>query len=98
MAFDPTSEIRSILGEVGDPVTLWDGRVVNGSHSVATAEDALAGDMVLAGRTKVLRFATADVAGLEETKTLTWGGKVYKVTLVQLAARGALTRAFLGAP
>ena len=98
MAFDPSGDIRTALAEIGDPVTLAGGAVVYGFPSVATVEDALEGDGIYPGRTRVLRFATPDVAGVVSGSLLTWNATSYRVIKAQLAATGALTRLFLGVP
>jgi hypothetical protein len=98
MAFDPSDDIRTALAEIGDPVTLAGGAVVYGFPSVATVEDALEGDGIYPGRTRVLRFATPDVAGVVSGHLLTWNAASHRVIKVQLAAIGHLTRLFLGAP
>lgn len=98
MAFDPSGDIRAALAEVGDPVTLAGGAVVHGFPSLATVEDALEGDGIYPGRTRVLRFATADVVGVASGHLLTWNAASHRVIKAQLAAMGHLTRLFLGAP
>ena len=98
MAFDPSSDLRSILASVGDPVTLPGGGMVYAHTSVATLEDAVDGDSVVAGRTRVLRFAAADVPALAHGQTLTWSARPWRVVKLQLGGMGTFIRAFLGAP
>lgn len=98
MAFDPSGDIRTALAEIGDPITLPGGAVVYGFPSVATVDDALEGDGIYPGRTRVLRCATADVAGLSSGDLVTWNAASHRVVKAQLVAMGHVTRLFLGAP
>lgn len=97
MAFDPSSDLLSILAEVGDPVTLQNGATVYAHPSVATQEDALEGDGVVAGKTRVLRVSASAAASVVSGQTLTWAGKSWRVVKVQLSAMGHMARLFLGA-
>lgn len=98
MAFDPSGDIRAALAEIGDPITLAGGAVVYAFPSVATPEDSLEGDSIVPGKTKVLRFAAADVPDLVAGQLLTWNAKSYRVISAPLTAMGHVLRAFLGAP
>jgi len=98
MAFDPSGDIRTALAEIGDPITLQGGAVVYGFPSVATVEDALDGDSIMPGKTRVLRCATVDVASVGPGHPLTWNAVSYRVIKPQLTAQGHVTRLFLGAP
>jgi|GEM_PF-5269848 hypothetical protein len=85
--------------DFGEPVTLASGLVVKGIPGVASVEDTVVCENVTAGRTRTLRFASADVPDLQPTRdTLTWNGQPWLVVHVQLAGAGNVTRAFLGAP
>jgi len=97
-------DIRLMIGDSaiidGSPtaVTLASGAVVQASANLANEEDALGGDAVIAGRTRVLAFAADDVPGLASQQTLTWNSKSWRVVHIAYRAQGNLTRAFLGAP
>jgi len=92
------ADVHSMLaGSFGELVTLSDGTVIRGIPSVANAEDTLGGTAIVAGRTKVLRMATADVPNLSASRdTLTWASQLWSVIHVELRGNGAVTRAFLG--
>jgi len=94
---DLSQDLRDALAEFAEPVTLAGGAVVLGAPSVASSQDALEGETVVAGRTRVLRFVSVDVPNLAPGSTLTWAGKTWRVTQVQLAALGQISRVFLGA-
>lgn len=96
---NPTLDLQQIMaGGLGESVTLWTGAQVLGVPGVASTEDQLTGgDSVVAGMTRSLRFASADVPGIQPGKALTWGGKAWIVTRLGLRANGHLTVAFLGA-
>lgn len=94
---DLSADLRDALAEFAEPVTLTGGAVVMAAPSVASAQDALGGETVVAGRTRVLRFVSADIPALVPGSTLTWASKTWRVTQIQLAAMGQLTRVFLGA-
>ena len=96
MAFDPSGDIRAALAEIGDPVTLPGGGIAYGFPSIATTDDSLDGDSIVPGKTKVLRFATADVPGLAAGNNVTWKATNYRVVKVSLAGMGNVTRIFLG--
>lgn len=98
MAFDPSGDIRTALAEIGDPITLPGGVVVHGFPSVATVDDALEGDGIYPGRTRVLRCAAADVAGVASGDLVTWNATSCRVIKAQLVAMGHVARLFLGAP
>ena len=100
MAFDPSGDIRAALAEIGDPIVLTGagGATVYGWPSIATPDDSLDGDSIVPGKTKVLRCATADVAGVICGTQITWQAKLYQVIKPQLAANGVLTRLFIGQP
>ena len=98
MAFDPSGDIRTALAEIGDPVTLTGGSVVYAFPSLATADDALEGDGIYPGRTRVLRCATADVSAVASGHLLTWNAISHRVVKAQMVAMGHVTRLFLGAP
>lgn len=95
---DLSADIRLMLtGGFGETATIGGVPVVCDA-SFATADDTFGGDGVIAGRTLVLSFATADVPTLKARASVTFRGTVYAVNHIQYRAQGALTRAFLGAP
>lgn len=95
---DLSADLRDALGEFAEPVTLPDGTVVQGAPSVASAQDTLMGETIIAGRTRVLRLVEADAPGLEAGQKITWNSRQWLVLQVQLAAMGQLLRVFLGEP
>lgn len=96
---DVAADIRLMLaGPFGEPVTLSTGAIVRANPTVASVDDALGGDGIIAGQTLVLSVATADIPGVKARSTLTFRGKAYGVNHVALRAEGALSRLFLGAP
>ena len=95
---DVAGDLRSILaGDFGADVTLASGVTIRANPSVATVEDALGTDAVIAGYTRAITFATADAPAILG-QTLTYAGQSWKVIHRQFRAQGNLTRAFLGAP
>lgn len=99
MAFNPSGDIRSILVEVGDPVTISGGMVVYAQPGTASTDDSLnGGDSIVAGRTKTLAFSASDAQGIEAGKTLGWAGRTWRVVHTALRAKGSIFIAFLGAP
>lgn len=99
MTFDPAADLRAILSDIGEPVTLQGGSVVQARPGIASTEDSLnGGETIVAGRTRTLAFAVGDVPGLESGKTLTWSGKSWRVVQTALKANGSIFIAFLGAP
>jgi len=93
---DLSQDLRDALAEFAEPVTLTGGAVVMAAPSVASSQDALGGETIVAGRTRVLRFVTADIPDLVPGNSLTWAGKTWRVINIQLAAMGQLSRVFLG--
>jgi len=98
MAFDPSGDLSAAMADIGDPITLAGGAVVYGWPSVATPEDSLEGDSIIPGKTKVLRFATADVVGVISQDLITWKATSYRVIKAQLGSMGTITRLFVGQP
>lgn len=96
---DVAADIRLMLaGDFGEPVVLSGGTIVRANVSVATVEDSLGGDGIIAGKTMVLSLATDDVPGIKARSTLTVRGVLYGVNHIALRADANLTRLFLGAP
>jgi hypothetical protein len=93
---DLAADLRAGLSDFGETVILPGGRIVLGLPSVATAEDALEGDSIVSGRTRTIRFASADVEDLKPGGVLSWGGKNWKTLQLSLRAGGRFTIAFLG--
>ena len=92
-------DARSMTKDFGEPVTLASGTGVTGVPGVASVEDTVVGENVTAGRTRTLRFASADVPDLQPTRdTLTWNSQLWRVVHIQLSGGGSVTRAFLWAP
>lgn len=95
---DLSADLRDALGEFAEPVTLPNGTVVQGAPSVASSQDTIMGETIIAGRTRVLRLVAADAPALASGQTLTWNSRQWLVLQVQLAAMGQLLRVFLGEP
>lgn len=96
---DVAGDLRLMLaGSFGEPVTLASGAIVRANASVASVDDSLGGDGIIAGKTLVLSLATVDVPGIKARALLTFRGTSYAVNHLQLRAQGNLTRLFLGAP
>lgn len=95
---DLSADLRDALGEFAEPVTLADGTVIQGAPSVASSQDTIMGETIIAGRTRVLRLVAADAPDLASGQTLTWNSRQWLVLQVQLAAMGQLLRVFLGEP
>lgn len=93
---DFTADIRSILGTHGDAVTLASGAVIRAFPGVASADDSMVGDAIVAGKTRTLRGATSDLSTVVPGQALTWSAKSYRVVAIQLFAMGQCTRLFLG--
>lgn len=96
---DVAADLRAMLaGPVGSPVIFAGGVTVRANASVASIDDSLGGEGIIAGRTRILTFASADVPTLKAGDLLTWNNTQWKVTRIVLASQGWVTRAFLGAP
>jgi len=95
---DLLPDLREAMAEWSEPVTLPSGAVVQAVPGVASDRDALSGDSIVEGRTRTLRFITADIPGVIPGSTVIWQGKAWSILNCQLAAMGNLTRVFLGAP
>lgn len=95
----PALDIRAILASgFGEDVILVDGGggTVHALPTLATAEDLVDGDSVVIGRTRCLRFASADVPTLVPGHRVTWSGTTWRVTATKFAAMGHVLAAFLG--
>ena len=99
---DVAADLRRALGTAWGQCghcTLPGGAVVPCVPSVATTEDALGGEAIVAGRTRVLRIAAADAPGLKEADAgLLWNGAAWRVNKLELRAAGHLLLVFLGTP
>jgi hypothetical protein len=95
---NPTQDIRAMLVDFGQPVTLTGGAVVQAIPTLASIQDALGGDNVISGRTRTLKFVTADVPTLNEGNTVTWSGSLWRINAIRYFAEGYGLQAFLGAP
>jgi hypothetical protein len=92
---------RCLSTDFGQPntCTLPGGAVVPCLPSVASNEDTLGGESIIAGQTRVLRIAVADAPTLQTGQTgLMWNAKTWRAIKVELAAGGNLLRVFLGTP
>lgn len=99
---DVSADLRRCLadsfGTLGT-CTLPGGAVVVCRSSVATNDDALGGDSIIAGRTRVLRITAADAPNLKDGDTgLLWNSITWRVNKLELAAGGFLLLVFLGTP
>ena len=90
------SEIRAMLGDFKDLLTLPGGAVVPCAQSVATANQDLGGESTVAGRSTTVRICAGDSADLEEGQTVTLLGKARKVLEIQRVAGGRVLRLTLG--
>lgn len=95
---DLARDLRAMIQDDPSPVLLAGGRTLNALAGVASGQPDLGGESIVAGRTRTLLFATEDVEDLKQGDTLTWKGKPWRVLQLGLFARGAGTKAFLGAP
>ena len=96
---DVAGDLRLMLaGDFGEPVTLASGAIVRCNASVASVDDSLGGDGIIAGKTLCLSLASADVPTIKARDLVTFRGASCSVNHVQLRAQGNLTRIFLGTP
>ena len=94
---DFTADVRLLIKSNPSDVVIPGGQTVQALAGVASEQPDLGGSSIVIGRTRTLTFATADVPTLEEGQTLTWNARTWLVIQLALFARGAGTRAYLGA-
>ena len=95
---NPSQDIRAMLVDFGQSVTLTGGAVVLGIPCMASIQDSLGGEAIVSGRTRTLKFCAADVPALAEGNTLTWGGTLWRINSTHYLAEGFVLQVFLGAP
>ena len=101
---DLASDLRAMMAacdfETGEPrVCVIVGQDVPCLPSRATEVDALnLGNLITAGKTRVLRVVRADAPDIEPGMPVTWNGRTWEVKAAPTLAHGALIRLFLGTP
>jgi len=96
MAFDPSADLRLMMADRAEPVTLAGGAIVSATPGVASNQDTLGGEAIISGRTRTLSFVTADVPGMREGTLLTWNLQAWRVNSTALEDAGYRLKAFLG--
>ena len=95
---DLAEDLRLMLTDLGEPVTLPNGNAISGVPGLASSEDQLVGDTIVANKTRTLRVATADIPGVVSGVLVAWNAKSYRVVHLSTLGLGAYTKLFLGAP
>lgn len=87
-----------MLADFGQAVALPGGATVLANPGLASAQDTLGGEAIVAGRTRTLKFVTADVPDMVEGYALTWAGQPWRVNVIHYFAEGYGLQAFIGRP
>jgi hypothetical protein len=95
---DPSADFRVMVADWGQPVIMPGGATVSAIPGIATAQDSLGGDSIVAGRTRTLKFVSADVPDLVEGVLVIWSGRTWQVNSIALMADGWQSLAFIGVP
>ncbi len=90
------SDLREMMRDFGVSL-VFQGYLGRGCVSVATEEDSLVGDQVVAGKTRAVTFPTSDLPGLKIGSNLSVGGVAFVVRALRLQDDGAVSKAYLGA-
>lgn len=95
---DLAGDLRLMLADLGEPVTLPDYGVILGVPGFATTEEQLVGDTIVAGKTRTIRVVAEDIPGVVPGVLITWNAKAYRVLHTTTLGLGAYTKLFLGTP
>jgi len=85
-----------MMADRGQPVGLPGGATVAAIPGMASSQDSLGGESIVAGRTRTLRFVTADVPAMVEGSLLTWASQAWRVNAIHYLEEGYALQAFIG--
>lgn len=85
-----------LAGSFPTDVTLPNGAVVKAVVSVASVDESLVHENIVAGLTKKLSMSTAQTGNLKTQVNVIWDGQTWGITQTSLEGNGAVTVAFLG--
>ena len=83
-------------GGLPTSVRLPSGVVVEAAVGVASLDETILHDNIVAGVTRTLCFDTSQVDGLRTQQNVFWNGKFWGVLQTSLGGYGSTTTAFLG--
>ena len=86
-----------LSGGLPTSVTLPNGAVVEAVVSIASVDETLIHESIVAGLTKKLTMSTALTGNLKTQLNVIWNGQTWGITQTSLEGNGAATVAYLGA-